>query len=67
MYISGASQTVVLNMSTLVWSIVTTVQGRVPLASEVHHLNFTPPDALLLSIAVFVLSISLLVIVATVV
>lgn len=54
-------------MSTLVWSIVTTVQGRVPLASEVHHLNFTPPDALLLSIAVFFLSISLLVIVATVV
>ncbi|KAI5658783.1 hypothetical protein M9H77_27576 [Catharanthus roseus] len=31
---SGVSQTVVLNMSTLVWSIVTTVQGRVPLASE---------------------------------
>ncbi|XP_043709795.1 acyl-CoA-binding domain-containing protein 4-like isoform X2 [Telopea speciosissima] len=31
---SGASETVVLNMSTLVWSIVTTVQGRVPLASE---------------------------------
>lgn len=31
---SGASETVVLNMSTLVWSVVTTVQGRVPLASE---------------------------------
>ncbi|KAI3770679.1 hypothetical protein L6452_01820 [Arctium lappa] len=31
---SGVSETVVLNMSTLSWSIVTTVQGRVPLASE---------------------------------
>lgn len=31
---SGVSETVVLNMSTLVWSIVTTVQGRIPLASE---------------------------------
>ncbi|OMP03319.1 Acyl-CoA-binding protein, ACBP [Corchorus olitorius] len=31
---SGASETVVLNMSTLVWSVVTSVQGRVPLASE---------------------------------
>ncbi|KAI7741666.1 hypothetical protein M8C21_005364 [Ambrosia artemisiifolia] len=31
---SGASETVVLNMSTLSWSVVTTVQGRVPLASE---------------------------------
>ncbi|RWR76536.1 acyl-CoA-binding domain-containing protein 4-like protein isoform X2 [Cinnamomum micranthum f. kanehirae] len=30
----GVSETVVLNMSTLVWSVVTTVQGRVPLASE---------------------------------
>ncbi|KAK9146896.1 hypothetical protein Sjap_006799 [Stephania japonica] len=30
----GASETMVLNMSTLVWSVVTTVQGRVPLASE---------------------------------
>ncbi|KAG8363835.1 hypothetical protein BUALT_Bualt19G0063500 [Buddleja alternifolia] len=30
---SGVSATVVLNMSTLVWSVVTTVQGR-PLASE---------------------------------
>ncbi|CAL5380716.1 unnamed protein product [Camellia sinensis] len=29
---SGVSETVVLNMSTLVWSVVTTVQGRVPLA-----------------------------------
>ncbi|XP_072996907.1 acyl-CoA-binding domain-containing protein 6 [Typha latifolia] len=31
---SGVSETLVLNMSTLVWSVVTTVQGRVPLASE---------------------------------
>ncbi|CAN1219855.1 Acyl-CoA-binding domain-containing protein 4 [Linum perenne] len=31
---SGASETVVLNMSTLVWSIVTSVEGRVPVASE---------------------------------
>ncbi|CAN1355867.1 Acyl-CoA-binding domain-containing protein 4 [Linum perenne] len=31
---SGASETVVLNMSTLVWSVVTSVQGRVPIASE---------------------------------
>lgn len=33
--LSGVSETVVLNMSTLVWSVVTTVEGRVPLASEV--------------------------------
>ncbi|TYH46249.1 hypothetical protein ES332_D11G322600v1 [Gossypium tomentosum] len=31
---SGASETVVLNMSTLVWSVVTSVEGHVPLASE---------------------------------
>ncbi|XP_007030970.2 PREDICTED: acyl-CoA-binding domain-containing protein 4 [Theobroma cacao] len=31
---SGASETVVLNMFTLVWSVVTSVKGRVPLASE---------------------------------
>ncbi|KAE8660219.1 Acyl-CoA-binding domain-containing protein 5 [Hibiscus syriacus] len=31
---SGASETVVLNMSTLVWSVVTSVEGRGPLASE---------------------------------
>ncbi|KAL7126446.1 hypothetical protein ABFS83_14G188000 [Erythranthe nasuta] len=31
---SGVSETVVLNMSTLAWSVVTTVQGRIPLASE---------------------------------
>ncbi|CAD5192899.1 unnamed protein product [Musa acuminata subsp. malaccensis] len=31
---NGISETLVLNMATLVWSVVTTVQGRVPLASE---------------------------------
>ncbi|XP_023538237.1 acyl-CoA-binding domain-containing protein 4 isoform X2 [Cucurbita pepo subsp. pepo] len=31
---SGVSETNVLNMSTLVWSVVTSVQGRVPIASE---------------------------------
>lgn len=31
---SGVSETVVLSMSTLAWSVVTSVQGRVPLASE---------------------------------
>ncbi|CAH1444208.1 unnamed protein product [Lactuca virosa] len=31
---SGVSETVVLNMSTLSWSVVTTAEGRVPLASE---------------------------------
>ncbi|CAH8272417.1 unnamed protein product [Arabidopsis lyrata] len=31
---TGASKTVVLNMSTLAWSVVTSVQGHVPLASE---------------------------------
>ncbi|CAI9764772.1 unnamed protein product [Fraxinus pennsylvanica] len=31
---SGVSENVVLNMSTLVWSVVTTVQGHIPLASE---------------------------------
>uniref|UniRef100_A0A0D6R7M9 ACB domain-containing protein n=1 Tax=Araucaria cunninghamii TaxID=56994 RepID=A0A0D6R7M9_ARACU len=31
---SGVSETMVLNMSILVWSVVTTVQGRVPIASE---------------------------------
>ncbi|GLJ04803.1 hypothetical protein SUGI_0003830 [Cryptomeria japonica] len=30
----GVSETLVLNMSKLVWSVVTTVQGRVPIASE---------------------------------
>ncbi|KAJ7977955.1 acyl-CoA-binding domain-containing protein 4 [Quillaja saponaria] len=31
---SGVSETAILNMSTLVWSVVTSVQGRVPVASE---------------------------------
>ncbi|XP_011648837.1 acyl-CoA-binding domain-containing protein 4 isoform X2 [Cucumis sativus] len=31
---NGVSETAVLNMSTLVWSVVTSVQGRVPIASE---------------------------------
>lgn len=31
---SGAPETVALNMSTLVWSVVTSVEGRVSLASE---------------------------------
>lgn len=34
-YSAGASETVVLNMSTLAWSAVTSVQGRVSVASEV--------------------------------
>jgi hypothetical protein len=34
-YSAGASETVVLNMSTLAWSVVTSVQGRVSVASEV--------------------------------
>lgn len=37
-HLAGASETVVLNMSTLVWSVVTSVEGRVPLASEVFHI-----------------------------
>ncbi|XP_043814916.1 acyl-CoA-binding domain-containing protein 4 isoform X2 [Manihot esculenta] len=36
---SGVSETVVLNMSTLVWSTLTSVEGRVPLASEVNVLK----------------------------
>ncbi|RDX86126.1 Acyl-CoA-binding domain-containing protein 4 [Mucuna pruriens] len=36
---SGVSETVVLNMTTLTWSVVTSVQGRVPVASEI-----TPPS-----------------------
>lgn len=34
---TGVSETVVLNMSTLVWSVVFSVEGRVPLASEVLY------------------------------
>ncbi|KAK8329905.1 hypothetical protein V6Z12_A11G357500 [Gossypium hirsutum] len=36
---SGASKTIVLNMSSFVWSVVTSVEGTVPLASEVNILN----------------------------
>ncbi|KAG6497084.1 hypothetical protein ZIOFF_044971 [Zingiber officinale] len=32
--VNGISETLVLSMATLVWSVVTTVEGRVPLASE---------------------------------
>lgn len=38
---SGVSDTVVLNMSMLVWSVVTTVEGRVPIASEGLSLDVT--------------------------
>lgn len=43
---AGVSETVVLNMATLAWSVVTTVQGRVPLASEVlkSTYNFSYPN-----------------------
>lgn len=34
-FLAGVSETVVLNMSTLAWSVVTSVQGRLPVASEV--------------------------------
>ncbi|KAH1192147.1 Acyl-CoA-binding domain-containing protein 4 [Glycine max] len=37
---SGVSETVVLNMATLTWSVVTSVQGRVPVASEVFIIVF---------------------------
>lgn len=40
LYLAGASETVVLNMSTLVWSVVTSVEGRVSLASEVSCLLY---------------------------
>jgi len=36
---TGVSETLVLNMSTLTWSVVSTVEGRVPLASEVYLLS----------------------------
>jgi len=38
---AGVSETIVLNMSTLVWSVVTTVEGRIPVASEVHFTFLT--------------------------
>ncbi|CAA7398442.1 unnamed protein product [Spirodela intermedia] len=47
---NGISETLVLNMSTLVWSVVTAVQGRVPIASEGLSLvasSYTGEDILL--------------------
>ncbi|GJM97171.1 hypothetical protein PR202_ga14076 [Eleusine coracana subsp. coracana] len=47
---SGVSETLVLNMSTLTWSIVSTVEGRVPLASEgmtLVHSNYNGNDYLI--------------------
>lgn len=35
LFFAGVSETLVLNMSTLTWSVVSSVEGRVPLASEV--------------------------------
>ncbi|ONM11177.1 Acyl-CoA binding protein [Zea mays] len=46
---SGVSETLVLNMSTLTWSVVSTVEGRVPLASEgmtLVHSNYNGYDYL---------------------
>ncbi|XP_038988699.1 acyl-CoA-binding domain-containing protein 6 isoform X2 [Phoenix dactylifera] len=47
---SGVSETLLLNMSTFTWSVVTTVQGRVPLASEGLSLvfaSFTGEDVII--------------------
>ncbi|AQK61752.1 Acyl-CoA-binding domain-containing protein 4 [Zea mays] len=47
---SGVSETLVLNMSTLTWSVVSTVEGRVPLASEgmtLVHSNYGGYDYLI--------------------
>jgi len=47
---SGVSETLVLNMSTLTWSVVSTVEGRVPLASEgmtLVHSNYNGYDYLI--------------------
>ncbi|KAG8098885.1 hypothetical protein GUJ93_ZPchr0013g34706 [Zizania palustris] len=47
---SGVSETLVLNMSTLTWSVVSTVEGRVPLASEgmtLAHSNYNGDDYLI--------------------
>jgi len=44
------SETIVLNMSTLTWSVVSTVEGRVPLASEgmtLVHNNYNGYDYLI--------------------
>jgi hypothetical protein len=39
LFSTGVSDTLVLNMSTLTWSVVSTAEGRVPLASEVYLLS----------------------------
>ncbi|TVU43986.1 hypothetical protein EJB05_03408 [Eragrostis curvula] len=47
---SGVSETLALNMSTLTWSVVSTVEGRVPLASEGMtsvHSNYNGNDYLI--------------------
>ncbi|CAL4927976.1 unnamed protein product [Urochloa decumbens] len=47
---SGVSETLVLNMSTLTWSIFSTVEGQVPLASEgmtLVHSNYNGYDYLI--------------------
>ncbi|VAI39631.1 unnamed protein product [Triticum turgidum subsp. durum] len=47
---SGVSETLVLNMSTLAWSVVSTVEGRVPLASEgmtLLYSNYSGEDYLI--------------------
>ncbi|XP_006650861.1 acyl-CoA-binding domain-containing protein 6 [Oryza brachyantha] len=47
---SGVSETLVLNMSTLTWSVLSTVEGRVPLASEgmtLVHSNYNGDDYLI--------------------
>ncbi|KAL2941001.1 Acyl-CoA-binding domain-containing protein 4 [Bienertia sinuspersici] len=42
---SGAAETVALNMSTLAWSVVTSVQGRVSLASESKMIETSVHDS----------------------
>ncbi|XP_044945762.1 acyl-CoA-binding domain-containing protein 6 [Hordeum vulgare subsp. vulgare] len=47
---SGVSETLALNMSTLAWSVVSTVEGRVPLASEgmtLLYSNYSGEDYLI--------------------
>ncbi|CAN6297326.1 unnamed protein product [Urochloa humidicola] len=47
---SGVSETLVLNMSTLTWSVFSTVEGQVPLASEgmtLVHSNYNGYDYLI--------------------
>ncbi|XP_058077218.1 acyl-CoA-binding domain-containing protein 6 isoform X2 [Magnolia sinica] len=42
---SGASETLALNMPKLIWSVVTSIKGRDPLASEVFVLKPKPRDS----------------------